>query len=248
MLRLIVNADDFGLTPGCNAGIVKGLTEGIISDTTIMINSQYAPDAVRLFKEQGLNRAGLHLNLSYGAPVSPPGEVASLVDDKGLFPRKIDRSIPNMKAAEIERVLWAQMDKFLATGLTLTHIDSHHHAHAYPQAIDIVIDMAKKQGVPLRHTDEVKAKIMAAGVKTTDYFSMDFYGEKATMENLTGIIKKYETGVLEIMSHPGESEELIFSISSYNVARTRELAIMTSAEMKNFLAANNIELISFAEL
>ena len=248
MLRLIVNADDLGLTPGCSAGIIRGFKQGIVSDTTLMINSPYALEAVSLMKANGLNQAGLHLNLSYGTPMAPVAEVPSLIDENGRFYRKVNKSIPLMNGAEIERELRLQLEKFLATGLKLTHIDSHHHAHAYPQVIDLAIRMALEQGVPLRHTAEVKEKIIAAGVKTTDYFSMDFYNEKATLENLQAIIGGYSEGVLEIMSHPGESEQLIMEVSSYNSARAKELAVLTSPEMKAFLQTKGVKLISFAEL
>jgi len=249
MLRLIINADDFGLTPGCNAAIVRALSEGAIGDTTLMINSEFAPAAVALLRERGINQVGLHLNMTCGTPVLPTAEVSSLVDGTGRFRRKVGKAIAAMDPREVEREFAAQAEKFLATGLMLTHLDSHHHAHTYPEVFPIALAMAKKLGVPMRQiSDSLKREIVAAGVKTSDWFSWDFYDEGATLENIERIISQCPDGVLEIMSHPGEPEELIYSVSSYNAQREKELAVLMSPEFKAFLRERDVELISFAEL
>jgi predicted glycoside hydrolase/deacetylase ChbG (UPF0249 family) len=249
MLRLIINAYDLGLTPGCNAGIVQALTTGIVSDTTIMINTDHAQAAVALLKESGISQAGLHLNLTFGVPVSPLEEVPSLVDDNGRFHRKIAQSVKLLNPQEVELELRAQIAKFLSTGLRLTHLDSHHHAHSYPELLDIVVSLARQLNTPLRQTSAaVKQKIISAGVTTADNFSLGFYEQGATRENLQQIILSHGDGVLEIMCHPAQGEKLIYEISNYNSCREKELAILTTPEMKDFLRTNAVELISFADL
>jgi len=249
MRRLIINADDLGLTPGCNAGIVRALTRGIVSDTTIMINTDFAKDAVEMVKDHGIGRIGLHLNLTFGVPVSPVGEVPSLVDGDGRFFRKIARSVAELNGWEVELELRAQVAKFLATGLRLTHLDSHHHAHTYPEITATVITLAAELGVPLRQTGAaLRDRIRAAGVATTDYFSPDFYDEGVTADNLKKIIGGYGDGVLEIMCHPAEHGPLIYEISDYHACREKELAILTAPELQAFLTENNVRLISFADL
>lgn len=249
MLKLIINADDLGLTPGCNAGIVKALSDGIVSDTTIMINTEYAQVAVDLLKGNGISQAGLHLNLTFGVPVSPLTEVPSLVDDSGHFHRKIAQSVKLINLQEVEHELRAQIAKFRTTGLRLTHLDSHHHAHSYPEIIDIAVSLASEIGAPLRQTSAaVRQKITDAGVMTTDYFSLDFYDQGATREKLQQVILSHCDGVLEIMCHPAQGERLIYEISSYNSCREKELAILTAPAMKDFLRENAVELISFADL
>lgn len=249
MRQLIINADDFGLTPGCNAGIIRALTQGIVSDTTIMINTDYAQAAVELAKANGIGRIGLHLNLTFGSPVSPVSEVASLVDGEGQFFRKIARSVAGLDPLEVERELRAQVAKFLATGLSLTHLDSHHHAHTYPKITAMVVTLAKELGVPLRQTGPaLRYLIKGAGVATTEGFSPNFYDKGVTAENLKKIIGGWGEGTLEIMCHPAEAGQLIYEISDYHACRERELAILTDPEMKNFLQENGVRLIGFAEL
>jgi len=249
MRKLIINADDLGLTPGCNAGIVRALTQGVVSDTTLMINTDYAQAAVELLKKSGIAQVGLHLNLTFGAPVSPVGEVASLVDEDGRFFRKIARSVAGLNPREVEKELRAQVAKFRAAGLGLTHLDSHHHAHTYPEITATVIALAAELKVPLRQTSAIlREKIMSAGVATSEYFSPDFYDKGATAENLEKIIGGYSSGTLEIMCHPAEAEKLIYEISDYNACREKELAILTSPALKDLLKKSGIQLVSFAEL
>lgn len=249
MLQLIINADDLGLTPGCNAGIIQAMTAGIVTDTTLMINTDYTQAAISLLKEQGISRVGLHLNLTYGLPLIPTAEIPSLVDDHGRFKRGIAETAATMCPQEVERELSAQVEKFLATGLGLTHLDSHHHAHMYPGVTDVAIGLAQRLGVPLRQTNEdVRQRIKTAGVATTDHFSLDFYGQGVSIENLQKILQNQCQGVLEIMSHPAVPEGLIYKVSSYNAWREKELAVLTSQTMREFLRENGIRLVSFDAL
>ncbi len=246
MLNLIINADDLGLTPGCNQGIIKALTQGIVTDTTLLVNTDFTQDAVKQLKQQGINKVGLHLNLTFGVPLTPVAEVPSLVDEKGRFRRKVAEAVTFMKPSEIKRELSAQVEEFQATGLGLTHLDSHHHVHTYPEVLGIAIDLARELGVPLRQGNIVVCQaIRAAYVATTDAIALDFYEQGATLENLQEIIKNQRYGTLEIMCHPAEPDELLYDISSYNVWRGQELSVLTSAAMHEFLDANNVRLVGF---
>ena len=246
MLKLIVNADDLGLTPGCIDGIIKGLTKGIVTDTSLMVNTPFAEEAVIKLRENGIDRVGLHLNLSWGQPLLPAGEVPSLIDENGRFQRKVAQAAYAMNPEEVRRELAAQAEKFIATGLGLTHLDSHHHAHSFPPITDAAIVLAKQFGVPLRQTnDGLREKIRGKGLVTTDSIELDFYEQGVNMEHLKQIILEHPEGTLEIMCHPAETDELLYDISSYNSWRDKELAILTSREMQNFMTEQNVKLISF---
>jgi chitin disaccharide deacetylase len=246
MLQLIINADDLGLTPGCNDGIVRAITEGIVTETTLMMNAGYMQDAVTKLKGYGINRIGIHLNLTFGEPLLPASQVPSLVDANGRFHSRIAPVVGSMNPSEVKREFGAQIEKFLRTGLGLTHLDSHHHAHAYPEIIDVAISLAQQLGVPLRQTSEaVRQKIRGAGVATTDYFVLDFYGQGVSAENLQAIIQRYKQGTLEIMCHPAEPDRLLSEISSYNAWREKELAILTSPEICEFIKGNGVQLVGF---
>lgn len=246
MLQLIINADDLGLTPGCNRGIIKALTEGIVTETTLMVNTRHTEDAVKKLKEYGISRVGLHLNVTFGEPLVKAAEVPSLVDGTGRFNRKIAKAAARMDPVEVKREWSAQVDKFLAAGLVMTHLDSHHHAHTYPEIIDIAVDLARQLGVPLRQgSKEVRRKIADAGVATTDYLSLDFYEQGVQMNHLQQILSAYPQGTLEIMCHPAEVDQELYDLSSYNSWREKELAILTSREMRKFITDNGIRLAGF---
>lgn len=249
MLELIINADDLGLTPGCNYGIVKAITEGIVTDTTLLVNTEYTGSAVELLRQHNIERVGLHLNLAFGRPLLPAAEVPSLIDEQGRFRRKVAETAAIIKPKEIKHELIAQVEKFLETGLGLTHLDSHYHVHAIPVVLEIVIELARELNVPLRQVnDTVRQNVRKAGVVTTEHISLDFYKQGATLENLQHIIESHQEGALEIMCHPGEPDQVLYDISSYHVWRGRELAILTSSTMRDFLNSRNVRLINFDAL
>lgn len=249
MLDLIINADDLGLTPGCNEGILQALTEGIVTGTTLMVNTSHTQEAIRLLKQPALNRAGLHLNLTFGEPVLPAGQVSSLVDVHGRFRRKVAEAAALMKPDDVKRELNAQVEKFLASGLGLTHLDSHHHVHTQPSILTIAIELAQQLRVPLRQgSDSVRQAIRNAGLTTTDSISLTFYGQGATFNNLKQIIQSHPCGTLEIMCHPAKPDPMLYDISSYNDWREKELAVLTSREIRDFIKTCGVRLVGFDTL
>ncbi|MDF2568718.1 MAG: YdjC family protein [Sporomusa sp.] len=249
MLDLIINADDLGLTPGCNEGIIQAITAGIVTDTTLMVNTCYTQDAIEKLKQHGLTRVGLHLNLTFGEPVLSASQVPSLVDVNGRFRRKVAETVPLMNAVDVKRELNAQVEKFLASGLGLTHLDSHHHAHTQPVILEIAIELAQQLHVPLRQGDNsVRQAIRKAGIATTDSISLTFYEQEATLNNLKQIIQGHPCGTLEIMCHPAKPDQLLYDISSYNHWREKELAVLTSQEIRDFIENNSVRLVGFDAL
>ncbi|SES95680.1 chitin disaccharide deacetylase [Anaerobranca gottschalkii] len=247
MLKLIVNADDFGLTKGCNEGIIKSIKEGIVTNTTIMINMPLAEEAINLAKSNGIEQLGIHFNLTCGKPIST--DVLSLIDDQGAFYKRFAILKEKMNLEEVEKELRAQLTKFKSTGVKLTHIDSHHHIHMYPGVAEIIADIALEEKVPLRNANEYVNKIVKEKrILTTEYFSMDFYDKKVTLENLKAIISNRKDGILEIMTHPALIDNELLSLSSYTYPREKELEILMSEEIKLWLNEHKIELIRFEDI
>jgi predicted glycoside hydrolase/deacetylase ChbG (UPF0249 family) len=255
VLRLIANADDFGMTKGVTQGIIKSMKEGIIRDTSFLVNSPHFEETVKLAKEAGINGVGLHLTMTFGKPVSRISDVKTLVDDEGRFFRKPHLIPKSFSVTEVEKELRAQLDKFLSSGLELTHIDSHHHFHELigDEVFDIVLSMAKEQHVPMRRADpQYMHKLDAGGVKTTDYINRDFCGSESavTEDHLISILEDYKDKncTLEIMCHPAVVDDELVQISSYSVNRRKEFQSLTSARVMDYIKDNGIELINFADL
>lgn len=253
-MRLIINADDFGLTPGVSKGIIKAMKEGVVSDTSMIVNSPYFKESTILAKEQGLLQLGIHLSLTTYNPILPPNEIPTLVDLDGKFHKDISYILDNsFSMDEVEKELRGQINKFLSSGLKLNHISGHHQFYGYNEDIhNILISLAHEFNVPLRSVnDDLRIKIYQNNVKTTNYFSTSFHNEGVTSENLLRILEDFreEKLTLEIMTHPAIVDDELNSISHYNLMRSRELELLTSYRIKEYIKnASNIELISFSEL
>jgi predicted glycoside hydrolase/deacetylase ChbG (UPF0249 family) len=149
--RLIVNADDLGLSRGITDGILFAHRQGIVTSASYMVNqsaSEYA--AEELCKYPSLD-VGIHLNLCQGKPVLPPSAVPTLVDSDGYFlsPSRMARRLTLWRASpkEILCEFCAQIDRMLATGLTPSHADSHHRFHFYPAAAVAFEKAVRSRGI-----------------------------------------------------------------------------------------------------
>lgn len=154
MIKLIVNADDFGLTEGTNYGIIDGHINGLVNSTTMMMNMPGTEHAVRLAKEYNLLGVGVHLVLTAGEPLL--GDVPSLVGSDGSFHKQSVVREGNINPEEVEREWTAQIEKFLSYGLTPTHLDSHHHVHGLPILHDVLERLAAKYNVPIRRCGKIE--------------------------------------------------------------------------------------------
>jgi chitin disaccharide deacetylase len=151
--RLIVNADDFGMTEGVNRGILESHRHGIVTSTTLLATGAAFESAVAAGREHPRLGIGVHLNLSEGRPVSPPAEIPSLVDPQGrlhLTPGKLCFAIitGRVRMAEIETELRAQITKAMNAGIIPTHVDGHMHVHVLPGVSKAVVKVAQEFHIP----------------------------------------------------------------------------------------------------
>jgi hopanoid biosynthesis associated protein HpnK len=150
--RLIVNADDFGLTSGVNRAIIEGHMRGAITSATLMTNMPGFDAAVRLAKDHPSLGVGLHINITQGRPVASASRVGSMINDRGEFWGTSGAILKRLlagrfKVEEVVIELRAQIEKALNAGLRLTHVDSHKHTHALPQICDAIVSTIKEYGI-----------------------------------------------------------------------------------------------------
>jgi hopanoid biosynthesis associated protein HpnK len=153
--RLIVNADDFGLTAGVNRGIVEAHSAGIVTSTTLMANSRAFDNAVQLAQSNPKLSVGCHVVLIDGSPLLDADKVPSLMDpgNPGHFRQNIGgfalRALSGRLAAdEIEIEATAQIRKLQSAGIQVSHIDTHKHTHMFPQVLRPLLRAARARGVP----------------------------------------------------------------------------------------------------
>lgn len=150
--RLIVNADDFGRSASINEAVRRAHQDGILTSASLMVNEPGADEAVRLARELPRLGVGLHLTLILGHSALPPAEIPGLVNAHGEFGRSPVRlgfryffqpALRDQLYCEIA----AQVRKFQATGLRLSHLDGHCHLHMQPVVFRLLMDNAGKWGI-----------------------------------------------------------------------------------------------------
>lgn len=146
--RLIINADDFGLSANVNAAIAQSHSQGVLTSATLMANMPGAEDAVRMTKQMRGLGVGVHLNLIEGKPISKEKLVRCLLNEEGEFAftpaRLAMMSLTSSKvrlAIQIEMA--SQLQWVIDHNIRPTHIDSHKHVHSFPLIYPTVCGLAK---------------------------------------------------------------------------------------------------------
>ena len=159
MRRLIINADDFGLTTGVNRAVVEANHDGVVTSATLMANSRAFADAIGLAKDLASGGAkfsvGCHVVLVDGEPLSPVTSVRTLLKS-GNGTSRFRQNLNDFAAAalrgklnprEIELEAGAQMERIQGAGVGLSHFDAHKHAHMFPAVLRPMLRAARARGV-----------------------------------------------------------------------------------------------------
>jgi chitin disaccharide deacetylase len=162
MKRLIVNADDLGLSVPTNLAIERGFRHGMLSSASLMVNMDAVHHAHQhVLRGNPMLGVGLHLCLTSGRPVLAPAEVPLLVDNDGSFCHGfvgLLRLLHSARAAEaqaqIAEEFAAQAHRIDSLGVRIDHIDSHQHVHMIPEIFAVAGPMAQRRGVAIRMSDE----------------------------------------------------------------------------------------------
>jgi chitin disaccharide deacetylase len=153
--RLIINADDFGLTHGVNRAILEAHNYGTVTSTTVMANGPAFEDAIQLAECTSQLSVGCHILLVDGLPVVGVGKTSSLADKNasdGRFYRSLNRFAlraltGRIDAGEVEAEATAQIRKLQAAGIAVSHFDTHKHTHMFPAVLRPLLRAARACGV-----------------------------------------------------------------------------------------------------
>jgi chitin disaccharide deacetylase len=228
---LIVNADDFGLSPGVNAGVARAHENGILTSASLMVRHRSATEAAAYARATPALGLGLHVDL--GEWVRRDGMWTTLYE---VVPLEED---PGAVQGEVE----AQLERFRElTGREPTHLDSHQHVHRWEPIVEVFRRVAAQLGVPLRNE--------MGGVR----YCGDLYGHDAngaplpqavTAEALVDIIRALEPGVTELACHPGLGAD---TGSAYDTEREQEVEVLCDPHVAAALRREDIALRSFADI
>lgn len=272
--RLIVNADDYGLTAGVSAGIRQAQRAGIVTTATVLANLPAAQaEVARALEQAPALGLGVHLNLTLGAPLQPAARVPSLVDAEGRFRTRAElfADPEDLDPEQVEFEWRAQIEALTSWGVQPDHLDSHHHAAALAAPLwEICLRLARELGCGVRRpwpSDEDAATLTeayspearrfatgpalealrAAGVPAPDAFYAGFYGQGATRAHLMALIDGLPEGTSEIMCHPGQADEELQARSGYAAARAGELAVLADAGLRRAVADAGVRLATFRQ-
>ena len=237
MRTLAVTGDDFGSSAAVNRAIAQAHDRGILTRASLMVAGDAAAEAVALARSRPALAVGLHLVVVDGPAALPPREIPSLVDSSGRFrggPVSAGLRYQFSPAArrELFREIRAQLERFRDTGLSLSHVDGHHHMHLHPIVLRRLVALAPEFGIPAIRLPSEELGIALAldggGVAGKIFWSAIFcclrrYGERClaeagvefservyglfatgriTEEYLLGLIPRIRADRVELYCHP----------------------------------------------
>lgn len=152
MRKLIINADDFGLSSGVNRAVEQAWQQGVLTQASLMAGGDAFDEAVAIAKRNPGLQVGLHLTLVQGKPVLPPDKLPGLVGSNGCFPDNpvlvgmrlfFDPTIRMQLRNEIE----AQILKVKQAGIPLSHIDGHLNIQMHPTVFSVLSELMQLHGI-----------------------------------------------------------------------------------------------------
>lgn len=264
----MVNADDFGLSPGVTDGILEAHTAGVVSSVSVLVNAPGWEHAVAALRGAGSTLgAGLHLNLTAGEPVSRGGSLVHPRSGRfhglaGLVARALAGRID---AGHVAEECAAQLARLRGAGVRVTHIDSHRHVHTLPGVWAPVAAAARTHGVPFvrvpvehgtgrglvkRWTIAAAWRVAARGVAVPRHADR-FYGialqdDPRFLNRLLALIDRLPaSGITELMVHPGRPDAVLAAWDGYVAPRAAELAALTSSAVRERLRRGDVRLTHF---
>jgi hopanoid biosynthesis associated protein HpnK len=278
ILKLIVNADDFGISEKVNEGILKAHEVGILTSASIMANGAAFEHAISICRRIPSLDLGIHLTLVEEEPVIRANQVRSLVDASGrlhrhaaTFTRKYFTG--KIRLQEVERELEAQVRKVMSRGIKVSHLDSHQHLHMLPQVLRLTIKLAKKYGIEaIRLPHETIRPYMLRGEgaisralqlsilnifcrlgKNTNSVRIDdfvgfFFGGNLQKKNLYKILQSLPTRGTCELMCHPGLDDPDTRYGHWGYHWSDELAALTDPQIADFLRQRGVVLISYREL
>jgi len=246
MIKLIINADDFGYSRAVNYGILDAHKLGILTSATLMTNMPGAEHAAELAKENSSLGVGVHLVLTCGKPLLTGHK--TIVNEKGDF-KKITfyKDDFHVDLEEVYNEWKAQIERFLSLGLVPTHLDSHHHINSFGNLYEVFLKLAKEYNLPIRNNIKKQVYDISKDFKCTNFFAGELNKDMVNIINIEKNFKDY--GTVEIMCHPGYLDNFLLNSSSFTNLRLSELEMLIDKKVNEDIKSNeNIKLISYREL
>lgn len=269
--RLVINADDYGMTLPISRGILKAASTGSVRAISVMTNSSDLSVSMDELATSSLKLdVGLHATLTFGRPLSDPKEIPSLVNGNGNFFSRNELFLRShlcmISANDVYIELKAQCKKLIERWSVVDHLDSHHHVHAYPTIRDAVVRVAHEFGIKnVRAPYEglwspwYKAFLRRWTVNLLKAARPDYWRKRGfvcannfggfslrggpdLMDRWQETLLSLPAGNSEIMVHPGFASN---SDDNYNDGRELELSVLSDKNFLEMISSSGVELVDF---
>ena len=271
---LIVNADDYGCFACVSRGIIEAAENGVVTATGVFANMPNFEERVAWLKKCAVLDAGVHLNLTDGAPLTEHMRKA-LARWSGAFPRKLAMagaiSSGTVRVDDVETEWRAQIERCRAAGLRLRFLNSHEHLHMLPGLFPLARMLARDYDIAhvrfptasFQGTKSAGSLVRSAVIKglgalnrhhadapTAEFIGMEASG-RLTIDYLENAMRRLRAGgIYELMCHPGRldpQEVTDARLLSYHDWEG-ELRTLTGAAVRELLDRRGIRLIGFRHL
>jgi predicted glycoside hydrolase/deacetylase ChbG (UPF0249 family) len=273
---LVVTADDAGLHAGMTRGALQAYDQGLVTAVSVVANGGALEPALEQLRDRPELDAGVHLTLVGERPLSPPATVPTLVGRDGAFlPHVRDfalrYALGGIAAAEVEAELRRQIERLLAGGLTLVHLNSHQHLHVLPRVFAVVLRLAEEYRIPSVRIPREPAAGRRISGRSIEIAVLNGVGRGArrrltpnlraadrtvgvmdagrlTPERLAAVLADIGEGVSELVCHPGLGDRELAAAYSWGYGWDAETAALCDPSLPGLLRARGIELTSFSRL
>lgn len=261
--RLIVTADDFGVSSAVNAAVRRAHESGILSAASLMVAADAAREAVAIARALPTLGVGLHLVLVDGAPILPPSRIPALVGADGRFrPDMVRAAIRIFASPAARRQLHAEIDAqfaaFAATGLPLDHVNAHKHFHLHPTIAAAVLAIGPRYGMravraPVEHGNHgvealwarvLRQRLRRAGMLVPDQVVGLAWTGAFDASRMRAALAALPSGLTEIYTHPATDDAYPGSVPGYRYRD--EFAALVDPVAKAALARERITHGSFS--
>jgi len=283
MNKIILTGDDFGLSLQVNRAIEQAHQQGVLTTASLMVGGSATGDAVERARRLPSLRVGLHLVLVDGSPVLPPSAVPDLVDGKGQFSSHLIKAgidfffRPKVKQ-QLEAEVRAQFQAFQKTGLSLDHVNAHHHMHLHPTVSGLLLRVGREYGMravrlpyepllpswraskrPLfgrlwaglllsQWTALLRRRLRREGIFSNHFVFGMNDSGHLDLSLVLRFLKYLPQGVTEIYFHPAIDPSRGTAGFTGDISQQAEFEALTSPILRDALESSGIETIAFSDL
>jgi predicted glycoside hydrolase/deacetylase ChbG (UPF0249 family) len=274
--RLVVNADDVGLTEGVNRAALRGHLDGVVTSVSLLAVGRAFDHAVTLLRDHPGLSVGAHLALvGEDPPLLTAAEIPTLVDRHGRFPLGYRTVVLRAAAGRVDPEdlrleLGAQLDRILGAGLPVSHANTHQHTHLWPLVGGVVAGLANQARIPWvrlptshatgptavvvrRLSARLAPRLEALGLSRPDtYAGLDEAGRMDSERFARAIASLAAAvpadGVAEVNVHPGEPDDPDLDRFGWDYHWKDELSMLTDPDTTALVRRRGFALTSFGEL